>query len=300
MNYWQIGFSVVSGVLILVALLDSFFAISQNHVGLVERFGKFRRQTGAGLGFKLPFIDHVDEVSLKIQSFSVDVESITSDKVSVKVQIAIQNQVIAERVQEAHYTLDDPDETMEALVSDTVRSEIPKLTLDKVFDAKDEIEKAVKESLAKAMEVYGYRILQAPITDIDPDAGVKAAMNKINASQRERQAAAEQGEAEKILKIKAAEAEAETMRLQGEGIASQRKAIINGFKESAEQMRAVVGDGVSPEVLMAMILTPQYFDTLKAMGGDGKVIFVNSSPSAVGDIRDQITQAFAAAKSVDV
>src|ERR1700724_4575183 len=119
------------------------------------------------------------------------------------------------------------------------------------------------------MTTYGYAIDQALVTDIEPDEKVKSAMNEINAAQREQVAASARGEAEKILKVKQAEAEAESKALQGQGIANQRKAIIEGLKGSIEQFQKVVG-GVSTTEVMQLVLVTQYFDTFKSIGESDK------------------------------
>ena len=115
-----------------------------------------------------------------------------------------------------------------------------KLALDEAYLEKDQIAKAVKDELDATMENFGFAIVRALVTDIVPDARVKTAMNEINAARREQEAALAKGEADKTIAVKKAEAEAESKRLQGEGIAAQRKAMIAGLKESVEDFQKVV------------------------------------------------------------
>ena len=120
-----------------------------------------------------------------------------------------------DKIYDAFYKLTDARTQIESFVFDVIRAEVPKMMLDDVFEKKDNVAIAVKNELAELMSGFGYNILKALVTNIDPDEKVKAAMNEINEQQRLRMAAQEKGEAEKILKVKNAEGEAESMRLQG-------------------------------------------------------------------------------------
>jgi regulator of protease activity HflC (stomatin/prohibitin superfamily) len=281
---------IVLGIFTLCTVLGSFFTVDQQTASIVQRFGKFVRIANSGLNFKIPWIDWIaGDVSLRVEQLDVKIETKTKDNVFVTVTVAVQNFVIPEKVYDAFYKLEDPTQQITSFVFDVIRAEVPKLDLDDVFEKKDDIAKAVKEQLAETMDDFGYGIVKTLVTDIDPDAKVKAAMNEINTNVRLRLAATEKGEADKILQVKAAEAEAESKKLQGEGIANQRKAIIDGLKASLEGF----GDGskvVDPKEAMQMILLTQYFDALKEIGANSKsnVLLVPHSPSAIGDLSEQI------------
>jgi len=253
---------------------------------MVERCGKFRRQATPGLQLLCCCLgEHISgHVSLRVQSLDVQVETKTKDNVFLHVKVSVQYQVEAENVFDAYYRLSEPQAQITTYVYDVVRSSVPKILLDDVFEQKEEIAQAVKEELAKSMEGYGFRILQALITDIDPDERVKAAMNEINTAERLRIAAGDKAEAEKIMIVKAAEAEAESKYLSGVGISRQRLAIIEGLRESVVGFTDNV-DGASTKDVMDLVLVTQYFDTLKdigahktsatvfvPLGGDGKSI----------------------------
>lgn len=271
----------------VVLLPFIFFIISQQTAAVIERFGKFNRIARAGLNIKIPFVERkAGEIDLRVQQLDLKAETKTKDNVFVIVSVSVQFFIISEKVRDAFYRLNDPQRQISAYVFDVIRAYVPKLTLDEAFEKKDEIAREVKGSLAETMDEFGYDIMTALVVDVEPDKKVKESMNEINAAQRLRIAAQEKGEAEKILIIKNAEAESESKRLQGEGIANQRKAIIDGLQTSVQAFTKETG--VASGEVMQLVLMTQYFDTLKEIGGTGKVIYLSHSPSSVKDIAIQI------------
>lgn len=280
-------------IVLLVAAFGTFFTVKQQTLAAVERFGKFKRIARAGLGIKIPLIDSAsNRLSLRVQELAVPVETITKDKVSVKVEVTIQYQVLEARAEQAFYRLSNPAGQITSYVFDQVRAEVPAIDLDDVFTNKEEIAGSVKEELAASMDDFGYQIINVQVTDVDPDPKVKASMNEINAARRERVAAEERGEAEKILKVKAAEAEAESKALQGKGIADQRKAIVDGLRESVSEFQDAVPGATAADV-MSLVMMTQHFDTMQAIGADArtKAIFVPYAPGAVADLKEQLSTA---------
>lgn len=284
---------LAGAIVVVSALFSTFFTVEQQSAAAVERFGKFVRTAPAGLNFKVPFIDRVARrLSLRVQQLDVKVETKTADDVFVHVVVSIQYYVLEGKLFEAFYKLANPQAQINSYVFDVVRARVPKIKLDDVFANKDDIANAVKAELSDAMDDFGYGIVKALVTDIDPDQKVKEAMNEINAAQRLRQAAQEKGEAEKVLKVKAAEADAEAKKLQGQGIADQRAAIVKGLRDSVSQFKEAV-PGASEEAVLSLIVTTQYFDTLKEMAANGRMntILLPHSPAAVGDIQKQLRDA---------
>ncbi len=280
-------------ILVIAFILSGFFVVQQQTNAIVERFGKFNRIAQPGLNWRIPLVDRiVDRVNLRIQQLDVQVETKTKDNVFVKIVVSVQYYASPENVYKAYYLLNNPGRQITSFVFDVVRARVPALLLDEVFEKKDEIADAVKSELSSTMDDFGYNILKALVTDIDPDPQVKAAMNEINASQRLRVAAAEKAEAEKIIKVKAAEAEAESKVLQGQGIANQRKAIIEGLKESVDDFQKHIS-GISSQEIMNLVLITQYFDTLKEIGGQAKTntILLPHSPGGMKDFMNQIRDA---------
>nr|AWI66803.1 SPFH Band7 (PHB) domain [Piromyces sp.] len=271
--------------------MSFLFTVKQQNCAVIERFGKYHHISKSGLHFKIPFIDTVTKLSLKIKQLDVSVETKTKDNVFVNLMVSVQYMVLADKVYEACYMLQYPEQQIKAFVFDLVRAQVPLLDLDDVFSKKDDIAIAVKKELEGQMAEFGYGIIKALVTDVNPDINVKAAMNEINTAQRLRIAATEKGEAEKIMKIKQAEAEAEACVLQGKGMAGQRQAIIEGLSESVEEFVKQI-PGSSPSDVMDMVLMIQYIDTLKEIGGSSKsnVVFVPHSPGNVKDLSTQIQE----------
>jgi regulator of protease activity HflC (stomatin/prohibitin superfamily) len=285
-------------VIPILFVLGSFFTVSTAEVAIVTRFGKFLRVADPGLNWKWPFIDTIaGRVSLRVNQITLTMETKTRDNVFVTIPISVQNRVRPEKVYDAYYKLSNPVEQIQSYVEQVILGHVPGMTLDEVFASQSGIAAAVKQELDTDMAGFGYEIVNVLVTDIVPDPKVKSAMNDINAAQREQVAANARGEAEKILVVKRAEAEAESKALQGQGIANQRKAIIEGLQASIEQFQKVVGDASTSEV-MQLVLVTQYFDTLKSIGETDKTntLFLSHSPGSVKDISDQILQSMLVAE----
>jgi regulator of protease activity HflC (stomatin/prohibitin superfamily) len=274
------------------------YTVRTYSAGVVERFGKFNRVARPGLQFLLPWCETVRLVDLQVRQAVVNVETKTKDNVFVTIPVSVQYQVVEAKVFDAYYKLSNPQSQIESYVFNSILGHVPTLTLDEAFEQQQQISAAVKKDLDEVMDNFGYNILRALVTDIVPDAKVKAAMNDINAAQREQIAAQARGEADKILKVKQAEAEAESKALQGDGVARQRQAIIKGLQSSVEAFKGAV-EGSTAQDVMAMVLMTQYFDTLREVGVSGKsaTILLPSSPGTVNDLMTQIVAGFQAAKT---
>jgi regulator of protease activity HflC (stomatin/prohibitin superfamily) len=281
----------------LSTILGSFFTVNTAQVAVITRFGKFLRVAEPGLNWKVPFIDSVSgRISLRVNQITLTMETKTKDNVFVTIPISVQNRVRPEKAFDAYYKLSDPAQQIKSYVEQVILGHVPGMTLDEVFASQSGIAAAVKKELDVDMAGFGYEIVNVLVTDIVPDAKVKSAMNDINAAQREQVAANARGEAEKILVVKKAEAEAESKALQGQGIANQRKAIIEGLQGSIEQFQKVVA-GASTSEVMQLVLVTQYFDTIKSIGESDKTntLFLSHSPGAVKEISDQVLQSMVGA-----
>lgn len=276
-------FIFLLAIITVFILLSAIFPVEQQTVRIVTRFGKFLYVASAGLNFKVPIIDNTSgPLSLRTAQHPVDVDTITADKVSVRLQISVQAQVIPEKAFDAFYKLDNPTAQIESYVFDAVRSTVPEMILDQVFQNKGQIANAVQTELQQDMSQFGYSILKVLVTEITPDAKVVAAMNDINAAQREQTAAQARGEADKILVIKRAEAEAEQKKLRGEGVAAERTAIARGISQSASLIREALGEGLEPQHIMDILLTTQGYDAMRDVGGNAKATVVFMPNSARG------------------
>ena len=269
--------------LMLLAFM-AVFIVKQQSAAVVERFGRFQSIRQSGLQIRIPLVDRIaGRLSLKIQQLDVIVETKTKDDVFVKLKVSVQYMVIKDKVYDAFYKLDYPHDQITSYVFDVVRAEVPKMRLDDVFERKDDVAIAVKSELNDAMINYGYDIIKTLVTDIDPDLQVKEAMNRINASEREKIAAQYEGDAARILIVEKAKAEAESKRLQGQGIADQRREIARGLEESVEVLNKV---GINSQEASALIVVTQHYDTLQSIGEEtnSNLILLPNSPQAGSDM----------------
>ena len=279
-------------------LFGIFFTVKQQMAGVIERFGKFHSVRQSGLQLKIPIVDRLaGKLSLKIQQLDVIIETKTKDDVFVKLKVSVQYKVINEKVYDAFYKLDFPHDQITSYVFDVVRAEVPKMILDDVFLKKDDIAIAVKSELNVAMMDYGYDIIKTLVTDIDPDAQVKEAMNRINASEREKVAAQFEGDAARILIVEKAKAEAESKRLQGQGIADQRREIARGLEESVEVLNKV---GINSQEASALIVVTQHYDTLQSIGSEtnSNLIILPNSPQAGSEMLNNMVASFSASNQI--
>jgi regulator of protease activity HflC (stomatin/prohibitin superfamily) len=292
----------IAGLVFLTLVLGSFFTVNTAQLAIITRFGKFLRVAEPGLNWKVPYFDTVAGiVSLRVNQIALTMETKTKDNVFVTIPISVQNRVRPEKVYDAFYKLSDPVAQIKSYVEQVILGHVPSMTLDEVFASQSSIALAVKQELDSDMSAFGYEIVNVLVTDIVPDSKVKSAMNDINAAQREQVAASARGEADKILVVKKAEAEAESKALQGQGIANQRKAIVEGLQSSIEQFQKAV-EGATSRDVMQLVLVTQYFDTLKSIGESDKTntLFLSHSPGAVREVSDEILNSMLVAQNAKI
>ncbi|MCH2654886.1 MAG: SPFH domain-containing protein [Flavobacteriales bacterium] len=288
----------ILGFLGFVLLFGTFFIVRQQSAAVVERFGKFVSVRHSGLQIKIPIIDRVSgRVSLRVQQLDVVVETKTKDDVFVKIKVSVQYKVIKDKVFDAFYKLDFPQDQITSYVFDVVRAEVPKMILDDVFEKKDDVAIAVKSELNDSMLNYGFDIIKTLVTDIDPDAQVKDSMNRINASEREKVAAQFEGDAQRILIVERAKAEAESKRLQGQGIADQRREIARGLEDSVKVLNSV---NINSQEASALIVVTQHYDTLQSVGSasNSNLILMPNSPQAGSEMLNNMVASFTASNQI--
>ena len=277
-------------LLILGVIASTLYVVRQQTVVIIERFGKYQTTSGSGIHVRLPFgIDKIAaRIQLRLLQSEIIVETKTKDNVFVTLNVATQYRVNEQNVTDAYYKLMRPEAQIKSYIEDALRSSVPKLTLDELFEKKDEIALEVQHQVAEEMSTYGYIIVKTLITKVEPDAEVKQSMNEINAAQRKRVAAQELANADKIKIVTAAEAEAEKDRLHGVGIAQQRKAIVDGLAESIQELKDA-NVGMTEEKIMSILLTNQYLDTLNTFAAKGnQTLFLPNHPEGIEDTRTQI------------
>ena len=294
------GFFIFILFLLLVAgliVISSLYVVKQQSVAIIERFGRYEKISNSGIHMRAPFgIDKIAaRVQLRLLQSEIIVETKTQDNVFVTMNVATQYRVNENNVTDAYYKLMRPEAQIKSYIEDALCSSVPKLTLDELFEKKDEIALEVQRQVAEEMSTYGYIIVKTLITKVEPDAEVKQSMNEINAAQRKRVAAQELAEADKIKIVTAAEAEAEKDRLHGVGIAEQRKAIVDGLADSIKELKGANVD-LTEEQIMSILLTNQYLDTLNNFADKegNNTIFLPANPDGVENIRTQILSALKA------
>lgn len=283
----------------LIILFASFFVVKQETAAIVERFGKFHSVRHSGLHLKIPIIDQISKrLNLRIQQLDVMIDTKTLDNVFIKMKVSVQYQVIRTQVGDAYYRLENPENQITSFVFDVVRAEVPKLKLDDVFVRKDDIAVAVKGELQEAMNSYGYDIVKALVTDIDPDEQVKHAMNRINAAEREKTAAEYESEAQRIRIVAVAKAEAESKKLQGQGIADQRREIARGLEESVKMLNAA---NINAQEASALIVVTQHYDTLTSIGANNRsnLVLLPNSPTAASSMLNDLVVSMSATQKLD-
>ncbi len=283
----------------LLILFQSFFVVKQETAAIVERFGKFHSVRHSGLHLKIPLIDQISKrLNLRIQQLDVIIDTKTLDNVFIRMKVSVQYQVIRTQVGDAYYRLENPENQITSFVFDVVRAEVPKLKLDDVFVRKDDIAVAVKSELQEAMNSYGYDIVKALVTDIDPDEQVKHAMNRINAAEREKTAAEYESEAQRIRIVAVAKAEAESKKLQGQGIADQRREIARGLEESVKMLNNA---NINAQEASALIIVTQHYDTLNSIGANNRsnLVLLPNSPTAASTMLNDLVVSMAATQKME-
>jgi len=281
------------------------FSTNTGTANVIERFGAFKEMKAPGIGclWCPPYMDSIaGTVSLRVQQVDIKCETKTKDNVFVVVAVGVQFIVIRDRIHDAFYKLTNVKHQLTAYIFDVIRAEVPKVTLDDLFLMKEDLSRAIKLGVGKEMLKYGFEILATPITDLDPDSGVKQAMNEINRQERLKKAASDKGEAAKILQVKEAEARAARIRIEaradadakelaGQGLSRQRQAIVDGLQESVNLFTKGV-PGADPSTVMDMIMITQYFDTMKDIGSNSRTntIFMPHQPGAISDVSSQLRQ----------
>lgn len=283
----------------VIILFSSMFTVKQETAAIIERLGKFSSVRHAGLQLKIPFIDRIAQrINLRIQQLDVIIDTKTLDNVFLKIKVSVQYQVIRTQVGDAFYRLADPHDQITSYVFDVVRAEVPKLKLDDVFVKKDDVANAVKGELQEAMQSYGYDIIKALVTDIDPDEQVKHAMNRINAAEREKKAAEFESEAQRIRIVAVAKAEAESKKLQGQGIADQRREIARGLEESVKMLNEM---NISSKEASALILVTQHYDTLNSIGANSRsnLVLMPNTPNAASTMLNDLIVGMTSAEEIN-
>ena len=297
-DIWNVFYFIA----LFIVLRGTFYLVTQTQAVIIERLGKFHKVSKAGLHLKIPLIDSISgNLNLRVRELPVEVETKTKDDVFVRIVVSVQFFVIASEdgIKASFYELNNPEQQIQSYVFDSIRSEVPLMELDDVFAQKEKIAIAIKNELSETMKRFGFDFIKALVTDIDPDAKVKHSMNEINAAKRMKEAAKEEAAGAKIRVVAAAEADAESKRLSGEGIAMQRIAIANGLKESVQEVKQAMESDVTSKEVMNMLFLTQHYETIAKLGEhNSSTIFMPYSPNNVADLQLQIQSSLIAVEDL--
>lgn len=254
--------------------------IGTQTTGICQTFGRFTSLRHAGLNLYIPFIQTIKLVSNNIQNQAFACMVKTSDDVFSQMRVQVQVQVRPEDTEKAFFMLQDCTTQIDAYVQNIVRAESSKLTLNKLFGSQTEIAGAVSKDLKEKMSGFGYTIIDTLVTDIKPADEVAVAMNKIYASERLKQAAKNEADANYIKEVRQAEADRDRKILQGEGVSGQRLAILKGYESGIEKMAKNLA--LTPKDIIDFVMRTQYYDTLESIGRspNTKTVFVPHSDSS--------------------
>ena len=297
-DIWNVFYFIA----LFIVLRGTFYLVTQTQAVIIERLGKFHKVSKAGFHLKIPLIDSISgNLNLRVRELPVEVETKTKDDVFVRIVVSVQFFVIASEdgIKASFYELNNPEQQIQSYVFDSIRSEVPLMELDDVFAQKEKIAIAIKNELSETMKRFGFDFIKALVTDIDPDAKVKHSMNEINAAKRMKEAAKEEAAGAKIRVVAAAEADAESKRLSGEGIAMQRIAIANGLKESVQEVKQAMESDVTSKEVMNMLFLTQHYETIAKLGEhNSSTIFMPYSPNNVADLQLQIQSSLIAVEEL--
>jgi len=266
-----------------------FACIDTGKIGVVQTFGAFTGVKEAGCSPICYPCTTVKSVSLALRQLDCKSECKTKDNVTMSMTTAVQFRIVKDEVKTAVFDIRQPERMIRAEVDSILRSTLPTMDLDDAYSAKEKMNAGILASVRAAMSPYGYDIMKVLITDLSPEASVLKAMNEINEAKRKREAAVERGEADKVLRIKSSEADAESKRLQGVGMAQMRCAIAQGMKDSMSFMQE---SGMSDKESMHMMIMTQYLDTLKEFSNGKSSIMVPHSSSGGKNTESQIRDGF--------
>lgn len=258
--------------------------------GVKQTFGKFSKLASPGINFYIPFLQSITEVSNRVQQNTITLERVkTLDNVFASVEIALQTQIEKANVERAFFSLSDPREQTTTFVENVVRAKVPEMTLDDLFAQQDTVGNTIQSELGQKLSDYGITLVSSQVKNITPDYSVARAMNEINRTERLKIAAKNEADAEYIRSVRQAEADRDRKRLQGEGVAQQRMAILQGYEESIGGMADAL-DISHSEVLEFVKLT-QTLDTYQTIGSTSNTKTIFLPPSGLGPVAQDLMNA---------
>ena len=280
---------VITGVaLILLAL--SLRTVGQSTVAVVTMFGKYRRILSPGLNFLIPVFETINRtVYIQNRTEQLKFTTITNDQAMVHFTTTVIFTVSdhdAETVKQVAFKFIDDESFYVALksaVESSVREFVATRKQSEVLGLRTEIVSHAKHTLDEQLSSWGYTVVDLQVTELSFDEAVTDSMSRIVAATNLKIAAEAEGQALLITRTKEAEAEgaairisaeneATAARLRGEGLAAFRKALAEGFGDSAELLAK---HGLDPAIIAFSMWTETIRDAAKE--GAGNTIFIDGN-----------------------
>lgn len=233
------------GLWALITVLTSFVITQQKTSKVLTLFGKYYKCTRPGLSMKppWPFVIQKDSLELNIQELKGEVDVKSSDNAFLTIPWALQFKVIASKVKEAYYELDEPRRQMKSYIVNTIRGKASDLTMQQLFQSNEGLELAANEALTKSFDEYGYEIVNVLVDDPQPSKELKTAFDKVIASKREKEAASNEAEAIRVKMVGEAEAEGESLKIKARAFKEFRKEIAEGNSDAIKAFLTDIEDG---------------------------------------------------------
>lgn len=280
-------------IILAVIIISGLRVVGQNTVLVIEFLGRFSRVMTAGLNFKIPILERIAEkITLRQQNFALHGFYPSKDKVIVDISTNLIYAVSpeSESIKKYSYSLSNRSDSIGAIIENSLRTYIAKETHEGILEKKEELAMHIRTDVEKQFSDWGMSIYSFQITGVSFPETITRAMSEVVASEQLKKAAENKGEATKIQAVKEAEAQKETKRLQGEGIALERKAIAEGLKSSIQIVEGAGATKQSTSEIMSILILTQYLDTLKGIGAgsNSKVIFMDSNINKTNDLTQQL------------
>ncbi len=285
-------FLILILIIICFVLVISIKVVKQQTAYTVETFGKFSRVIYPGINIVIPLVENTArKINLSTMNLDFSILAITFDKVNISIDCTLIYKVIYQKVYQATYSLENPTASIKALVENTIRAFVATQTHEQTIQSRDEMTNFLMTHLTQKLEAFGFAIDSFQVRDIILPREITEAMSRVISSKRNQEAAFNEAQGKYILAVKEAEAQKETRRLQGEGLAAERDAIINGLSKSIHDMQQATG--ASATAVMNIVLMNQYIDMMRTISndksGNTKTVFINPSPNGMTDIMQQFT-----------
>lgn len=269
-------------IIFAVAIIWSTIVITPGkRANIIERFGRpLLSAKPSGLTFKWPWpIDViVGQVNLQLQEISADVSVKTSDNAFMLLPVKAQYRASSDTqgAVRAFYELEDPEQQITSYVLNNVRQSASGMTMIDLYQNRDAIEAQVQNALQEQFLQYGYSIENVLIDEPQPSVEVRDSFNRVIASEREKEAAQNIADAKRIELVGIAQAESESKKLQGEGIAAMREAIASGMEAA---MRTLTDSGLSEQEALHLLMDTNRLDTISTAASHGNLVLADMQDS---------------------